>query len=406
MITRIRRAAVALLVLGLAGGAARGTLDGLVDALAARVPSGGVELALSVRAPSLSPRLAADVGELLAGRLRARGFRVRLDGEAGRGDQLIQLELAVGDGKLRASGTAWAVPSALWAPGGALEARAHLYAEIALDDEVRAYASAPVVAPTAPRDWQVQSVPLGDVALLALDVGDVDGDRRAEVVGATAGEVIVWRVEAGRAIERGRFPLSGRAAPLKPRADLVTISVENGAILAHASPFADGVRRAGATAQPLHGFAFPGVSGAAELIGGLDSFAGDGNALPERFWAAAGLRRPGAPLTAATVAPGELWVRAGSAPPFTARGAGAQVALASLERGELVATSAPVEPGEADAIVVRAVAAGLPVVHRLDRLPGNVRALAAGDVDGDGRVELVAALRDDAAKKTELWLVR
>jgi hypothetical protein len=107
---------------------------------------------------------------------------------------------------------------------------------------------------------------------------------------------------------------------------------------------------------------------------------------------------------------GTLWVSLGAAPvvpavPLTVRGVGAQVALVALDRGEFVATSEPVQPGEADAIVVRALAAGLPVAYRADRLPGNVRALAAGDVDGDGKAELVAAVRDRAARRTELWMV-
>ena len=91
--------------------------------------------------------------------------------------------------------------------------------------------------------------------------------------------------------------------------------------------------------------------------------------------------------------------------PLTVRGVGAQVALVALDRGEFVATSEPVQAGEADAIVVRALGAGLPVAYRVDRLPGNVRALAAGDVDGDGRAEIVAAVRDRAARRTELWMV-
>jgi hypothetical protein len=406
MSTRIFSRAVALVALVLCTGAARGSLDGLADALALRVPSTGPDVGLAVRAPSLSPKLAADLGELVAGRLRARGFRVRLDGATDRGDLLVQIDLTMADGKLRASGTAWAIPSPLWAPGGPLEARAHLWAEVPFDEELRAYATTPTpVTPTGPREWSVQTLALGDVPLEAIDVGDVDGDRRNELVGATANEVIVWRVEGGRAVERARFSLAGRAAPVRPRRDVVTVAVEGGAILAHASPFADGVRRAGASA-PMKGFAFPGLPGAMELWAGVDTFGGDGNALPDKLWSAAGLRRPGAPLVAAVAPPGVLWVRAGSAPPFTTRGAGAQVALAALERGELVATSEPVEPGEPDAIVVRALGAGLPVVHRIERLPGNVRALAAGDVDGDGRNEIVAAIRDDATRKTEVWLLR
>ena len=76
-----------------------------------------------------------------------------------------------------------------------------------------------------------------------------------------------------------------------------------------------------------------------------------------------------------------------------------------LERGDVVAVSDGVEPGGADALVLRALAPGAPVVARIERLPGAITALAAGDTDGDGHPEILMVVRDRAALRTELWTI-
>jgi len=392
-----RRALWFLLCLG----AARGSVDGLADALAERAGDRlrGADVAVAVSAPW--PKLASDLGALLMARARAAGAR-SVSREAAGATRLLTVELALDGNKLRASGALSSLPSPLW--GGEAETLAHLWAEVPLDDELKAYLPKP--GPAA--GWQARAISLGDLEVLAIAAGDTDGDGRAEVVALTARELTAFRIDGERALERWRVALVGRPAAIRPRAEVGAVTVENGAVLARASGFADGVKR-GRTVEAVRGFPLPGV-GACELSPGVDWFTNCAAGLPERFWTAAGLQRRGAKgPTLAAIEPGAtgtLWLREPDGAPLELKGAGAQLALASLERGDVVAVSEPVQPGESDAVVVRALAPGLPVVHRLDRLGGSVRALAAGDLDGDGTAELLAAVRDDAARKTTLWVLK
>lgn len=390
--------------------AGQGSVDGLVGVVAARVPAAqvrGADVAVTVSGP---PRLAALVADLLAQRLRAQGARsvtpIADADQAGAAgfEQVVQLALEPRGGKLVASGTLVSLPSGLW-PGEA-EARASLFAEAALDGELQAL----LPAQPARRGWETQRIALPDAEFLALDVGDADGDGRPELVAATADEALAFTVERGRAVEKWRLPLGGWPAPQRPRADVAAVAIAGGAVTARSSRWADGVRRQRAgRATPARGWALPGLKAACELEPGVDWFRGEScgaGELPERFYAAARLERRGVAAAVTPRAGGTLWLRVGAEVWQVPGVVGAQLALASLERGDYVVTTERAFAAADEAIVVRGLEPGGPVAHRLERLPGLVRALGAGDVDGDGRAEIAAIVRDPASGRTELWLVQ
>src|SRR5439155_26855400 len=103
--------------------------------------------------------------------------------------------------------------------------------------------------------------------------------------------------EAGaRFVEKWRARLDGRSAQPRPRADVVTLAVDGGAVLVRESAFELGARRAGRSASPLgpglepaRGFHFPGLAFSRELEPGVDWFTpascgAPAGELPDRFW--------------------------------------------------------------------------------------------------------------------------
>ncbi|MGZ3429336.1 MAG: hypothetical protein ACXVCV_21945, partial [Polyangia bacterium] len=129
------------LVLLTAAEPARGTLDSFADAVVERArphlaPARDLDVAVSVAGPW--PRLGDDLAALVIARLRALGLRsvTRGDGDAAWAraagyERLVRLDLDVGGGRLRASGSVLALTTSPWAAG--TETRAHLYVETPLD---------------------------------------------------------------------------------------------------------------------------------------------------------------------------------------------------------------------------------------------------------------------------------
>jgi hypothetical protein len=350
------------------------------------------------------------VAAQLSSRLRGFGLPARvvqvgpLEARDGGAAWLVSVELGLDGKRLRASGTVFALPDAIWSDQP-LEV-AHLHAEAPLDAELSAYQEA---AQPQARTWQVRTFPLGDFQPHALAVGDVDGDGRPELLAASSTELVALDLSSGALAERFRLPLKGRPAAIRPRLDVVAVALDGGATIVRTSRLAEAIKRDGhGVLTQVRGFPFPGF-GACELEPGLDVFTASSCTspafgLPPRFWNAAA--SGGAVVAIVPGAPGTLSARLGEAAPLELHEVGAQLALGALDGRPVVVTTAATLPGAADALTVRALEPGLSIVHRTERLLGGVRAVAVGDLDGDGRGAIVAALFDEANHVSQLWLCK
>jgi len=320
----------------------------------------------------------------------------------------LQIELVLGVSAVT-RGEVVVVGSRLW--GGADDVHARLFAETPLDGDLRAMLPSPTKPTTpivaiAPSSGGPGVMPAPELDALAMAVSG----RSLWVL--TPRELVELAVDGGRVTERRRLRLGGAPSPSPPRAMLGALAAAGDGIRGHSGVFSDGTRIAAGKTESVRGWPLPGFEGSCELAPQGDGFTAERcmgmTNLPERFVAAAQLTRPDGTRVVAAVLPGTtaalptLTVRVGQGAAWEVRGSGAAVAVGGLKQGEVVAHSAPSMPGERDAVTLRGVSPGLPVVGRLDRISGSVRALAIGDLDGDGVAELWVWSRD-ATGRCELW---
>ena len=290
----------------------------------------------------------------------------------------------------------------------------------------------PVAVPVKWKARRVASLDLG-APLLALAAGDLDGDRRAEIVALTERHVVVLR-PAGRGLgEVARAPLPADPASIRPRDAVGTLVVAGGEILARASTRGRGARwaLAGKALRELGPLpAFPLCADvSAELAPGRNYFGGGGadakELLPAFYTARCRdgvVDRVGRAMRAqATVETGggvaiAIETRCGARDPAcTARrdvrleGAGVAIELDDVDRDgtiELIVSGAGA-PGDADAVAVwnigEAGIAKKPVFRR--GFSGGVVGLGSGDIDGDGDSDVLAAVRLAGARKVDLWVL-
>ncbi|MCA9604543.1 MAG: hypothetical protein KC619_03040 [Myxococcales bacterium] len=280
---------------------------------------------------------------------------------------------------------------------------------------------------------------------VALAVGDLDGDGRAEIVASRPGEVHVFRLDGRRLRIVGRAPIlpSTPRSPSPPRRIVGTARIDGDAVHLRISEHAvgltlrlvDGVPRVAVEAGPCEADRFPMMGGCAQLVTGRDFFdpelthpAAPDPEAPAHFYTYAYARyeaRDGSPASyeAIVMPSGRLSIRTrverpreGRAPEIVERGSaavgyGTALAMSDLDldgTAELL-VSHGVVAGSGDQIsLLRVLPRGtLRVMWRSEPMGGSVWLASAGDVDGDGATELVAIEEPaNGHGRATLWLVR
>ena len=274
--------------------------------------------------------------------------------------------------------------------------------------------------------------------LLALEVVDLDGDGKDELLALTDTELAALST-AGDLQILARAPLPARPATVRARdpvgALLVTRDASGLAIVARSSEQAVGGRyrwRAGALVNDgevagyrlcdeLTGELTPGRNhfDPASLKWSVDGEAAPPLAIAEPFYAArcrAHIGVDGRGLRTIAVSDLEREVRvacrgaAGPCPaavlgPVTIDAAGHAFEIADVDRDGRpeVIVSRGQPRGEKDRVRVFAAAGAEHKLTWSHAFEGGVVAIAAPDIDGDGALEVVAAVRPIGSKRINLW---
>jgi hypothetical protein len=424
------------------------------------------DLALALRGgPGATPRLVQAVRSLVIGKLALKGLRSVGEltaGQDARGrrklasakgyELLLDLELLIVEGHLHSRGELVAVDRSLWRDlhqpdRGALS---HLHASVRVDAEVRAYLGS--IAASSVR-FSPRNVPLGKGEALALGAADVDGDGRTELLvlfprmiqvlrqrGGSGGFTPVFSIKlaASLAAVRARRPLGALVAADLDGDGKVEVVARSGELERAVELVYDG--KTLTSRKEIEGYplaTLPAAKGRGLVVGrvqpGLDLFSSlalaAGGAVPE--W----LRSPPSSfyaLRVATVADkagrrqylgvvdgtGQLSlslvepaapVAAGERQqPLLSARAGVAFDLVDLDDdGALeVVTSGTDGPDVEDQLAVYRLTRSntLRLLWRSAGLGGQVVAVTHGDFDGNGKLEVVAAIRQRSGNVTLMVL--
>jgi hypothetical protein len=413
------------------------------------------DLALALRAgPGVTPRLVQAVRSLVIGKLATKGLRSHgelpagLDPRARRKlaaakgyELLLDLELLIVDGHLHVRGELLPVDRLLWRDMQQPErgALSHLHASVRVDAEVRAYLGA--IAASNVR-FSPRNVSLGKGEVLALAAADVDGDGRMEVLilfprvvqvlrqrGGTGGFTTVFSVKltAPLAAVRARRSQGALLAADLDGDGKVEVVARSGEMERAVELAYDG--KTLTSRKELDGYPLatvPAAKGRGVVVGrvqpGLDLFSSvalpGGAAVPEwsrslpaSFYALcvatvadkAGRRQylgavdSGGQLSLSLVEPAAPGVATERQPPLLSTRAGLAFDLVDLDDdGALeVVTSGTDGPDIEDQLAVYRLTRSntLRLLWRSAGLGGQVVAVTHGDFDGNGKLEVVAAIR-------------